>query len=52
MDKNQAVQLIKQTFEGLFDRDRFRVFVKNLLNMVEDAPFIYRGKYIPDAYDQ
>jgi hypothetical protein len=52
MDKNQAVQLIRQTFEGPFDRDRFRVFVKNLLNMVEDAPFIYRGKYIPDAYDQ
>ncbi|WP_291322482.1 hypothetical protein [Desulfonatronospira sp.] len=22
------------------------------LNTVEDAPFIYRGKYIPNAYDQ
>jgi hypothetical protein len=52
MDKNQAGQLIRQTFESPFDSDRFRMFVKNLLNMVEDAPFIYRGKYIPDAYDQ
>jgi len=43
MDKIQAGQLIRQTFESPFDRDRFRVFVKNLLNIVEDAPFIYRG---------
>jgi len=27
-------------------------FTENLLNTVEDAPFTYRGKYIPDAYDQ
>ena len=52
MDKSQARQLIRETFESPFDKDRFKVFVKNLLNTVEDAPFIYRGKYIPDAYDQ
>jgi hypothetical protein len=33
-------------------KDRFRIFVKNLLIMVEDAPFIYRGRYIPEAYEQ
>jgi len=52
MDKSQARQLIRETFESSFDKDRFKAFLKNLLNTVEDAPFIYRGKYIPDAYDQ
>ena len=27
-------------------------FTNNLLNIVEDAPFIYRGIFIPDTYDQ
>ncbi|EFI34751.1 hypothetical protein Dthio_PD2127 [Desulfonatronospira thiodismutans ASO3-1] len=49
MDKSQAGQLIRETFESPFDKDRFKAFVKNLLNTVEDAPFIYRGKFIPDA---
>ena len=52
MDKSQARQPIRETFESPFDKDRFKAFVKNLLNTVEDAPFIYRDKFIPDAYDQ
>lgn len=52
MDKKQAQALIKETFESPFDKNRFAGFVKNLLNKVEDAPFIYRGNLIPDAYEQ
>jgi len=52
MDKKQARALIKGTFESTFDKDRFIGFVKNLLNDVKEAPFIYRGNYIPDAYEQ
>ncbi|MFH1422133.1 MAG: TaqI-like C-terminal specificity domain-containing protein [Planctomycetota bacterium] len=52
MDKKQAQTLIKETFELSFDKNRFVGFVKNLLNEVEEATFIYKGNYIPDAYEQ
>jgi len=52
MDKQQAQQKIRETFESSFDKNRFTGFIRNLLNKLEDAPFIYRGKYIPDAYKQ
>jgi len=52
MDKKQAQVLIKETFESTFDKGRFVGFVKNLLNDVEEATFMYKGNYIPDAYEQ
>ncbi|MBU1153947.1 N-6 DNA methylase [bacterium] len=52
MDKKQAQALIKETFESPFDKNKFVGFVKNLLNEVEEATFIYKGNYIPDAYEQ
>ncbi|MDD5108985.1 MAG: TaqI-like C-terminal specificity domain-containing protein [Candidatus Omnitrophica bacterium] len=52
MDKKQAQALIKETFESTFDKGRFVGFVKNLLNDVEEATFMYKGNYIPDAYEQ
>ncbi|MFH1943224.1 MAG: class I SAM-dependent DNA methyltransferase, partial [bacterium] len=50
MDKQQAQNLIRETFEAAFDKERFTRFVKNLLNQIEDASFTYQGNYIPDAY--
>lgn len=51
MDKPAAARLIKETFQGAYDRSRFVHFVKNLLNHMEESEqFIYRGNYIPDAY--
>ena len=52
MDKQQAQELIKETFESSFDESGFTNFIKNLLNRIDDAPFIYQGNYIPDAYKQ
>jgi len=52
MDKQQAQELIKETFESPFDKSGFTNFIKNLLNRIDDAPFIYQGNYIPDAYKQ
>ena len=52
MDRKQAQELIKETFEAAFDKKRFVGFVKNLLNEVEEATFIYKGNYIPHAYEQ
>jgi len=50
MDKESARRLIKDTFQNPFDKNRFIYFVKNLLNHIEEKTFIYRGKFIPDAY--
>ncbi|MDO9341019.1 MAG: TaqI-like C-terminal specificity domain-containing protein [Bacteroidales bacterium] len=52
MDKQQAKHLIRDTFEGSFDKDVFTRFIKNLLNKIDIAPFTYQGNYIPDAYKQ
>ncbi len=50
IDKQQAQKLIQDTFENPFSKDRFTRFIKELLNHVEEAHFIYQGQYIPDAY--
>jgi methylase of polypeptide subunit release factors len=53
MDKQQARDLIKKTFEQPFDKTRFTAFIKNLLNRIEEDLIPQRqGKYIPEAYRQ
>jgi hypothetical protein len=52
MNKNQSRNLVKEVFENSFEKDRFTVFIRELLNSYDDAPFIYRGNLIPDAYDK
>ena len=50
MNKQQAQQIIENTFENRFDKERFTYFVKNLLNRIEEAHFDYNIIRIPDAY--
>ncbi len=51
MNKQQAQEIIKETFESPFDKNGFIYFIKNLLNYIEETPeTIYRGNLIPDAY--
>jgi hypothetical protein len=53
MDIKIARNLVKDTFENGFDKNRFYYFIKNLLNEIEEQDkdrFIYRGNFIPDAY--
>ena len=52
MDRQQAQKIIRETFENSFDKNVFTVFIKNLLNKIDEAPFTYQGNYIPDAYKQ
>lgn len=52
MDRQQAQNIIKETFENPFVKERFIEFAKNLLNTIEEAPFSYKGNFIPDAYEQ
>lgn len=50
MQKEAARILIQDTFEGAFDKEQFKKFIKELLNHLEDAPFTYRGEYIYKDY--
>jgi hypothetical protein len=55
MDKQQAKDIVKDTLERPFDKNRFTLFVKNLLNQIDEAEkarFVNQGNYIPDAYKQ
>ncbi|MBE0434118.1 class I SAM-dependent DNA methyltransferase, partial [candidate division WOR-3 bacterium] len=50
MDKAQAQDLVKTTFENPFDKERFKTFIMNLLNRIEDSAFTYHGAYMPEAF--
>lgn len=52
MDKQQAKHNIQQIFENSFDKNRFTLFIKNLLINLEEASFMYQGQFIPEAYRQ
>ncbi|ODS33594.1 MAG: type IIS restriction/modification enzyme - site-specific DNA methyltransferase (adenine specific) [Candidatus Scalindua rubra] len=51
MEKQSAINLIRETFQNTFDKGRFSKFIKELLNHIEETPTtVYRGNIIPDAY--
>jgi len=51
LDKNQARDLIRETFEQPFDKARFVRFIKELLNHIEEDLIPRRqGQFIPEAY--
>lgn len=52
MNKEQAKELIRNTFESSFNKEKFVIFIKNLLNRIEKSPFMYRGNFILDAFKQ
>jgi len=52
MDKEQAKELIKNTFEASFNKEGFVIFIKNLLNEVDESSFKYSGNLIPDSFKQ
>jgi methylase of polypeptide subunit release factors len=52
MDKVQASNIVKNTFEKPFDKTVFISFIKNLLNQIEEAPFTYKGNYIHDSFKE
>ena len=52
MDSIQAKKIIIKTFENPFDKSNFVIFLKNLLKSFEEKTFVYKGNYIPDAFEQ
>ncbi len=52
MDKEQAKKIVRETFENPFNKERFTIFIKNLLNSIEEKTFIYSGNLIKDSYEK
>ncbi|MEW6104222.1 MAG: class I SAM-dependent DNA methyltransferase, partial [bacterium] len=50
MDKQSAINLIRETFEKPFEKERFVYFAKNLFNRISPEPFEYSGQFIPDTF--
>ena len=55
MNKQQAQQIIRDTFESSFDKGKFTNFIVNLLNLKAEQieyKHPYSGNFIPDSYKQ
>lgn len=50
MDKSTALKLVQETLQSAFNKENFVYLVKNILNRIEEAPFIYRGNLIFDDF--
>jgi len=50
MNKDTARTLVEKTLHNEFDKERFCRFIRELLNRYEEKPFVYKGKYIREAY--
>ncbi|MGI5841440.1 MAG: Eco57I restriction-modification methylase domain-containing protein [Patescibacteria group bacterium] len=54
MTDSLTKQLVRDTFENKFNKEKFTLFIKNLLNHIDDesdgAKFVYQGTYIPQVY--
>ena len=50
MDKQQAQQIIKDTFEHSFDMDRFTVFIKNFLNRIDESKAFHARGYVKEGF--
>jgi len=50
MDKQSAINLIRETFENSFEKGKYINFIKNLFNKVSLDPFEFSGQYIPETF--
>jgi len=51
MNREQAKNLIIRTFENSFNRENYKLFIKNLLKKFDEGKtFTYQGNYIPDTF--
>ena len=50
MDKQQAQNIVRETFEKPFDRERFVYFIKNLLNRIDDSKAFHARGYVPEIF--
>ena len=46
MNKENAIKLVRDTFQAAFDKNNFRKFIKELLNEYEEAEISRTGNLI------
>ena len=50
MDKHQAKEIIRETFESPFDKDVFTAFIKNLLNNIDESKSFHARGYVKEGF--
>lgn len=51
MNKQEAINIIENTFNATFSEENFTLFIKNLLNDIDTTKYNeYHGQYIKDAF--
>lgn len=50
MKRDEAIQLVQQTFNQPYDKSRFRMFIKNLLPDLEDRDQVITGQFIWESF--
>lgn len=50
MDKKQSQNIVKETFQKSFDKDKFLYFIKNLLNKIDEKKAFHARGYVPETY--
>ena len=50
MQKIQAQNIVKETLQNDFDKERFLYFIKNLLNKIDESKAFHARGYVPEAY--
>lgn len=50
MYKQQAQDIVRETFESPFDKGRFVGFVKNLLNGIDESKAFHARGYVPEIF--
>ena len=50
MDKRQAQEIIRETFEAPFDKERFTYFIKNLLNSIDESKAFHARGDVKEMY--
>ena len=50
MQKTQAQNIVKETLQNDFNKERFLYLIKNLLNKVDESKAFHAHGYVPEAY--
>ncbi|HRZ95533.1 MAG TPA: N-6 DNA methylase [Candidatus Moranbacteria bacterium] len=50
MDKNQAQNIVVETLQNSFDKEKFLYFVKNFLNSIDESKAFHARGYIKDSF--
>src|SRR3989344_6535711 len=50
MQKAQAQNLVRETLQNDFDKERFLYFARNILNKIDESKAFHAHGYVPESY--